>query len=276
VNVYAELLNRHLTSYKASRLGVDEPGTFRHKGIDLEYGHILPMDLKWLNLLEPFRGEIRRYLEAHPEISPHKFFHHLNSSQAFALNLFYPFFQEGGSENLIRALGREGSMASWCPEYVPDAQEGTNVDVAWHDAGGSWTYCEVKLSEQGFGTAKHDQRHEEKLAVTYGPVLDPYCPPELLEPATFFANYQILRNVWLAAKDEHASVLFLMPRENERLWGPLQSVIRVLTPDLSERIHVVAVEDVLTMLARDDSLPARLRCQAGLLVEKYLPVGSTN
>ena len=276
MNGYAERLTLHLTTYRAARLAVDEPGIFRHKGIDLEYDHILPMGLKWLNLLEPFRMEIRRHLDAHPEVRLHKFFHHLNSSQAFALNLFYPFFQEGGSENLIRALGREGSVASWCPEYVPDAQEGTNVDMAWRDRGGSWTHCEVKLSEQGFGSAKHDQRHEEKLTAIYGPVLRPYCPPELLEPPTFFANYQILRNVWLAANDEHASVLFLMPRENERLWAPLQSVIRVLTPDLSERIHVVAVEDVLTTLAGDHSLPARLRCQAELLVEKYLPAGSTN
>jgi len=66
VNSYQETLYRHLESYKASRLGVDKPGLFRHKGVDIEYGHILPVELKWLNLLEPFRAEIKAYLDAHP------------------------------------------------------------------------------------------------------------------------------------------------------------------------------------------------------------------
>ena len=68
MNSYQETLNRHLENYKASRLGVDQPGTFRHKGVHIEYGHILPVELKWLNIpLEPFRAEIRAYLDAHPD-----------------------------------------------------------------------------------------------------------------------------------------------------------------------------------------------------------------
>ena len=273
---YAELLNRHLTTYKASRLGVDEPGTFRHKGVDIEYGHILPAQLKWLNLLEPFRAEVRGYLDAHRDVRPHKYFHHLNSSQAFALNLFYPFFATGASGKLLRALQMNGSVSGWRLEHVPDSQEGTNVDVAWHDDDGSWTYCEVKLSEQGFGTAKHDQEHENKLAAIYRPVLGAYCPAELLEPGPFFANYQILRNVWLVARDPSASLLFLLPRRNASLWGPLQSVIDALTPDLAGRVHIAAVEDVLSMLCSDDSLSRQLGAYAELLTEKYVPPASAS
>ncbi len=274
MNSYQEILNRHLESYKASRLGVDKPGIFRHKGVDIEYGHILPVELKWLNLLEPFRAEIRAYLDAHPNVRPHKYFHHLNSSQAFAFNLFWPFFEAGASASLLRALQVSGSVADWCLEHLPDAQEGTNVDVAWHDGEGRWTYCEVKLSEQGFGTAKRDQRHEDKRVKIYQPVLGPYCPAELMEPGRFFTNYQILRNVWLVARAPTASLLFLMPRRNESLWGPLRSVLEVLPPDLAGRIHVVAVEDVLDTLCGDQSLSRQLGAYAELLTEKYVPRAS--
>ena len=271
MNGYQESLNRHLANYKASRLGVDKPGTFRHKGVDIEYGHILPVELKWLNLLEPFRAEIRNYLDAHRDVRPHKYFHHLNSSQAFALNLFVPFFGTGAPAPLLRALQMDGSVSDWRLEYVPYAEEGTNVDVAWRDEDGSWTYCEVKLSEQGFGMAKRDQRHEDKLVKIYQPVLEAYCPAELLEPGRFFADYQILRNVWLVAREPTASLLFLLPRRNESLWGPLRSVLDVLPATLAERIHVVAVEDVLDTLCRDQSLSRQLGAYAELLTEKYVP-----
>lgn len=82
MSTYAKELHRHLSAYKASRLGVKEAGVFTHKGKDIRYGHILPKDLRWLNILEPFRAEIREYVEVHPEVRLHKYFHHLNSSQA--------------------------------------------------------------------------------------------------------------------------------------------------------------------------------------------------
>ncbi len=160
---FTKELQKHLTAYKSSRLGVREAGIFLHKGKEVRHGHILPKDLKWLNILEPFRSEIREYLNARREIRLHKYFHHLNSSQAFALNLFFPFFEGGASSALLRALGTNGSVSNWLFELVPDAEEGTNVDISWKDTNGSWTYCEVKLSEQEFGKAKGEERHYSKL-----------------------------------------------------------------------------------------------------------------
>ncbi len=40
-------------------------------------------------------------------------------------------------------------------------------------------------------------------------LLSAYCPAELLEPQSFFANYQVLRHLWLAASDLKASAVFL-------------------------------------------------------------------
>lgn len=270
---YTKELQSHLTSYKHSRLGVREAGIFLHRGVELRCGHILPKELKWLNILEPCRKEVHRYIGAHPDIRLHKFFHHLNSSQAFALNLFFPYFEGGhaASSALIRSLGTKGTASSWMPEHLPDADEGTNVDISWQSEQGGWTHCEVKLSEAEFGKAKHDPRHLKKLKEIYGPVLQPYCPATMLEPAIFFGYYQILRNVWLAARDPAASVVFLLPRHNEPLWKPLDEVVSSLEPSLRKRIHFAAMEDVLEKLTKDKSCPPRLSWYAELLSEKYVP-----
>lgn len=270
MTTYTKALQRHLAAYKASRLGVKESGTFVHNGRELHYAHILPRDLRWLNVLEPIRTELREYLEAHPEVKLHKYFHHLNSSQAFALNLFFPFFGLGSPTPLLRALGLPGEMASWQPEHVPVAEEGTNVDVMWSAPDGAKTYCEVKLSEQEFGVAPDDRRHQEKLARIYGPVLSGHCAPALLEPRAFFAHYQLLRNVWLAAREPVSSIVFLVPRANTALWPVLDAFVQQLAPSLARRVHAVAVEDVLSEVASSKRTPPRLAWYAQLLQEKYV------
>ena len=266
---FAQSLQRHLALYKVGRLGVKEAGVFVYRGREIKRAHILPKELKWLNLLESYRAEIQAYLSANPGVRLHKYFHHLNSSQAFALNLFYPFFEHGGTPQLLRALGVEGSVESWHPEIVPVPKEGTNVDVGWLNADGRWTYCEVKLTETEFGSAKDDDHHRKKVAETYRSALVDHCTTELLEDDSFLTNYQILRNLWLATRTADTSVLFLVPERNADLWEPLHKVLDCLQPSLRQRVHVAAIEDVLRGLVEDDSLPPRLAAHAMSLVEKY-------
>src|SRR5438094_9661392 len=100
---YQATLQEHLARYAKRRLGIFEQGTYRGR----PYSHVLPSGLRFLNLLESIRAELQDYLRAHPSITPHPDFHHLNSSQAFAFNLFYPFFAAGGDQAraLSAALG---------------------------------------------------------------------------------------------------------------------------------------------------------------------------
>ncbi|MAT71163.1 MAG: hypothetical protein CMJ58_16755 [Planctomycetaceae bacterium] len=267
---YTQSLQRHLAAYKASRLGVKESGTFVRNGRERHYAHILPKELRWLNVLEQIRTEVREYLELHPEVKSHKYFHHLNSSQAFAINLFFPYFEQGAPSALLQAMGLSGEFAGWQPEHIADISEGTNVDVMWHAPSGAKTYCEVKLSEQEFGVARDDRRHRQKLDEIYKPVLFGQCAPELLEPRIFFAHYQLLRNVWLAAREPDASVVFLAPRANTALWSQLNPFIKQLAPSLRRRVHAVAIEDVLAQLVSSQKVPPQLAWYALLLQEKYV------
>lgn len=270
---YQERLLKHLAIHKRTVLDIEEAGVFRHKGTDVPKAHILPVGKKWGNLLEPARGPVQEYLAANPQITLHRYFHHLNSSQAFAFNLFFPFFagDEDAQDALLRAFGQEGRLAKWEPEAVPDALEGTNLDARWELSDGTVVLCEVKLSESEFGRARNDTAHLHKLASIYAPVLRQHLAPDLLEPGAFFAQYQVLRNIWHLVRTPSARLVFLLPRENDALWTPLGCTLDRLDVPLRRRISVVAVEDLLERLKTDAECPLALRAHVLRLQDKYVP-----
>jgi hypothetical protein len=219
---YEAEIKKRMGGYARRRLGVLEKGTFKGK----EYKHILPSRLRFLNFLESVRAELQDYLLANPSIKLHKYFHHLNSSQAFALNLFFPYFSSGGGaeKSLCRALGINGDVLSWKFEHILDEKEGTNIDVMWKVSDTASVFCEVKLTEREFGAAKNDDRHQKKLNEIYRPKLQFLVSGELLKEKAFFKNYQILRNIYLLSGNSGHQLVFFLPRENELLREPLQEV----------------------------------------------------
>lgn len=186
---FHRLFNQQLSEYRVKRLGIRDRGTFQYRGKHLPKDHILPVDLAENNLLAPFREEILAHVKS-TGIARHKYFHHLNSSQAFALNLFYPFFKRGQSKVLLQALGQRGLAKDWAFERVWNKAEGTNVDVCWRltrqGQRDTNVFCEVKLTEQKFGTADADADHLRKLQQIYTPRFAAAgCDPELLTPELF-------------------------------------------------------------------------------------------
>ena len=270
---YRNELIEHLVAYKRTHLGSIVAGTYNYRGQNVLRQHILPHRDGLLNLMESTREEIVVYLSSNPQIKKHKYFHHLNSSQAFALNLFVPYFQsrDGAAESLLTALGQKGSLVGWELESVPDTVEGTNLDAVWDTSEGVRTFCEVKLSEQDFGKARRDQRHLDKLREIYLPRLAPYLDQEMQAPTAFFASYQILRNVWHMLGTANARLLLLLPRANANLWPLLGGILARLPPSVHERISTVAIEDVLKHLQTDPRCPRELRAYAEQLQTKYVP-----
>ena len=266
---YQQSLLAHLGNYAKQRLGIFEKGIYN----DRPYAHILPSRLRFLNLLESFRSEIQDYLRKHRSIKLHRYFHHLNSSQALAFNVFYPYFEEGQSaaRALSRALGFDARVISWEFEHIPDPIEGTNTDVMWRISNSACIYCEVKFSENRFGAAKIDDDHLKKLEKIYRPRLASLIPEYLLDEKVFFKNYQLLRNISLLAEnDEHCLVIFL-PRENEQLKAQMKGVLDSIEPKVRSRIKDIYLEDCLTSLQREKSIPEKLRVHAFNLAEKYMP-----
>jgi hypothetical protein len=269
---YRDQLIDHLCAYKETVLGITTPGIYRYRGRSIECRHILPKAERWCNILEPIRAAVREYLKLHPEIELHRYFHNLNSSQAFALNLFFPYF-EGGPDRaqiLVRALGQEGTLQDkqWKLEDVPDKVEESNIDVTWMTISKIRMLCEIKLTETSFGKAKDDEHHLDKLRRLYEPRLRDRIDPELLRPKHFFQNYQILRNVWHLAGGEASKLIFLLPQANADSWRSVAAILPRIQAELRTAISIVSVESVISALCSDPT-DVSLQEYANSLAAKY-------
>lgn len=269
---YGEKLKRHLADFKCRELAIGRPGVYRHRGTDYSYHHILPSPHEDQVFTAEARPAAMEFLARHPG-KRHRYVHHLNSSQAFAFNLFFPYFSgpPEAAAALLRSLGQGGPLVAWEPEAVPDAEEESNIDMTWLGADGVRTFCEVKLTEGDFGKAADDERHRAKLAGIYGGVLRGHLRPELLEAPAFFAGYQFYRNLWHAARVERSRLLFLLPRANIRLWEILAGLLSGVLPATLERVTAVAMEDVIGTLEADGLCPAPHREYARKLRARYIP-----
>lgn len=265
---YQNDLEKHLTDYKNSVLGISEPGVFRHSGRDVLKGHILPFPYSSRNLFQ----EAGDFFIVYPNIKRHKCFHHLNSSQAFAFNLFFPYFsgKPESASALLRALGCGGVFAGWEPEEVPDPLEGSNIDVCWWTTDGVKTFCEVKLSETDFGKAVDDDRHRAKLADIYSPKLDTHLERGGLDGSVFFDAYQFNRNVWHMVHEDRSRLVFLLPRANVALWERLHQLLQGVVPQTRKRITAVAIESVIADLCADEQCSSGMREYANKLKRKYV------
>jgi hypothetical protein len=265
---YEQILKRHLEAYRLGRLGGVESGVYESNGTTRPYGHILPTDLKWLNILEPFRLEVKEYQVANG-LSLHRYFHHLNSSQAFTFNLFIPLFQHA-PEALAAAL-QTRALKTLQLEYCADPVERTQVDVLWTIDEATQVYCEVKLSESEFGSTDGLGRHQRKLEETYRPMLGKHVSEAIWEAngAIFFKFYQVYRNLWLAARPgrDTDQVRFLLPRANIALSTQLSEALDFVRAGLRSRTQILYIEDVLRQIAR---LP-QTAWYGGMLEEKYVP-----
>jgi hypothetical protein len=266
---YRDDLITHLETYKETRLGVFEFGLDKNKK---RYRHILPIEIKALNIIEKFRAELVAYIEGNESVSYDSGFHHLNSSQAFAFNLFFPFFWIVEQSTVLQnSFDLEGVISEWHFEYIPQTEEGSNIDVAWKSRNSPWNFCEVKLTETNYGTATPNEERLAKLNDIYAPRLQNIVPPDFLNPDTFFKNYQVLRNLSYLHLPEVENVFFLMPRGNTIALRHLNLVLQFVSAEYRSQIHVVFLEDLVEKLLQSVSISPELRCYMNSFSEKYLP-----
>lgn len=268
---YQESLKKHLVEYKRQILRINGSGMFSSAEGLVPHEHILPLADSSRNLLEEAE-RLESALPADQRPRRHHLFHHLNSSQAFAFNLFFPYFSgtPDAASALLRALGCQGVLADWTPEKVPDADEATNIDVYWRTTDGKSTYCEVKLSEAEFGKAADDARHRNKLEQKYRQRLAPHLEPGRLEKLAFFEGYQFYRNIWHTVQLDRSRLIFLLPRANTGLWKRSNDLMLGVLPHTRARISIVAMEDVISALCCDERCPGEMRGYAGKLKQKYV------
>lgn len=256
----ADLLD-HLATYKRDTLAVRENGTFFGR----EYPHILPPKRGRLNILPRFRDQF--YASSHSRIRFHQFFHHLNSSQALCVNLFYPLVARHQLQLLTRYVGIEtDSYPTPTFEKLSEIENSkrrrTNFDFHLRYPEGQEIFVEVKYTERQFGRAADDAEHREKFDRTYAPLLrnSTYLVDKCHDRTFFLANYQVLRNLIHAGPK--ARILFLLPSAKFSIANDLvKSVEKLLTDSGKALVQVIFLDDLVTYFTS--------RCDDRVLVEYY-------
>jgi len=211
---FKENVFKHLAEYKEQELSISKMGYWKGK----PYGHILPKEMENRNILAHyltsfFSSEIRN-------IKFHRYFHHLNSSQAMCINFFFPLFIERRLEFVTDFIGFKNEVVDFRSVQFEKESEidginnrrPTQFDFYFETESGKRFFFETKYTEYGFGSAKDDSDHRDKYKEVYMPHLSRVVHPEYSEVRTFFKYYQIIRNLIHIDKDSYMTIARLLER----------------------------------------------------------------
>jgi len=160
-------VKEHLGEYKRSILNISEDGIYNYKNKEIRYEYILHKDKYKLNIIEKYRSSFF-HSDYYKRITLHKYFHHLNSSQAMCINFFYPLIEENLLKSILNIMGIEGEINynhnDICFEKVSKIETNVgrkiNFDFYMKLDSGIKIYFEIKYTENGFGKIKKDKEHK--------------------------------------------------------------------------------------------------------------------
>ena len=266
---YQKKVKQHLGTYKKEVLGVDEKGLFKHNGNEYCFDHILPKQLADLNIMKEYREPFLN--SDYSKINYHRYFHHLNSSQALCINLFFPLIHEQKLNVILELLELPGKgvRRSEFEKLSPIEQTSgrkTNFDFYLELTDGKQIFFEVKYTEQEFGKAKHDQRHIEKFEKTYLPLLrnNPFICEEFKTVNMFLGNYQIMRNLVHIGESDY--VVFLFPEANQNIQKQASMAFnKMLSEKGREKLKILYLEEMVQHILKS--------LEPGLIMDHFLDFG---
>jgi len=272
---YQDGIKKHLSDYKIPYLGIKEDGTWRGR----QYPHILPSEHYKLNILGTIRDQFWNYYESGESglnQKRHINFHHLNSSQAMCFNLFFPFIMENYRYLTILLdtlkLPKE-NVSEVSFEKVINAEEGTNFDFYIKYYNGMQVLFEVKFSENGFGSARNDQRHREKYNSIYKKLIENVISKKFQAHSLFFKHYQLIRNLAYLGEGEQNNLYFIYPIENRSLDRKVDQLLpAILERRFEDRVNVGHIENIISALVSrcEDQNHQLLKKHFEWFIRKYI------
>jgi len=192
------------------------------------------------------------------------------TSKAMTRDLFSPFLENGRvDERLLLALGIAAGDCEGRFEHVVDPVEGTAFDFYMETKSGRRYFFDVKLSEAGFDSCADDDRHREKLERHYRPHLREHVDAKWLEPAAFFANYEVLRHLSYLGRYADSGLVFIFPKANEGLMAGEETIKQIVSKSLAPRVAVFHVEYLVGRILDDAAEDESLRKYCLELRERY-------
>lgn len=231
----------HLTFYKLNTLNITEDGEWwkNHK----KYSHILPIERKYENIInKSFRTDLENLLKSD---TVHLGFHHLNSSQALALNLFGPLVVSKQLSIIDKNIFNDSKGHF---EYIQDKRENTNFDFFVLNNENRF-YFEVKYTENDFGKAKDDSKHKQKYLEIYKDKLENIAN---VSEKDFYKEYQIWRNIIYA---ESGYVFFVLPDFRTDLISKVKNVkCKIKNSTIENRVNILSINSLISKAKEIKSL----------------------
>ena len=239
---YNAQITKHLAEYKVGTLGIIENGTWwKNKK---EYQHILPKNKFIENIID--KGFQMELLSLICIDDLHLGFHHLNSSQALALNLFGPLIITNNLSvigNLLQIEIYDSAESEF--EHIENQNENTNFDY-YIEGNNLNIYFEVKYTEDSFGTAKDDEEHKNKYLKIYKDKLDNIVK---ITRKQFFNNYQLWRNILYS---DNGYIVFVLPFFRKDLIDIVESAKKMISEN--QKIKILYIEDIVNKCKNIDAL----------------------
>lgn len=245
----------HLSKYKKNILKITKNGIYIKE--KREYSHILPKEIEIKNIIySEYLMDLWDYVKR-SNLKLHNDFHHLNSSQAFCFNLFYPIIMENELRMLLNTYEK---ITDWDFEYIPDKIEKTNFDVFIKTKENNY-YFEIKYLENNFPKQEVKDRKIERYHEIYENKLSIF---KNVTPDVFFDNYQIFRNLSYIHK---GIINFVFPKTRLDLDIQLKTILeKYCDKVLLEKINIIYVEDILSRVSNNKKLIEYYK----LFSEKYM------
>ncbi len=236
MTTWKDKIFQHLSEYKETELGIHENGIW--VGNKKKYPHILPYKYTSSNLIEGKYHYSSLKWSINSEKSLHPGFHHLNSSQALAINLFVPFIEEDILQSLLQRIGIDDEGVCGKFEHVENREEGTNFDFFIEGKKHKY-FFEVKYSEDRYGYATNNENHRNKFQDIYQPKLRTI---HNIQREEFFRKYQLWRNISYA---NEGYIIFVFPRFRKDLTKITNEAIgKIQTPD---KVKILYIDDIVSV-----------------------------
>lgn len=257
-------IKEHLAEYKLSVLRIFNNGIWKQN--NKQYAHILPENQYLMNLIE---GDYHANLcTIANSIKRHCDFHHLNSSQALAINLFGPMQSEKDFSRLYDNGIEVSSYTDSRFEY--EQPDGTIFDF-YINNGVKNIYFEVKYTEETFGTKSKSKNNDSRWTELYDPTRDSYktSMDKILKDNTkakdlFFSQYQLWRNIVRISNND--TVVFVFPASRKDLEEEVKSAIEEVKPEYANSIKILHIDDICKSGENHDKLSSHY----AKFREKYL------
>ncbi|MCK4798080.1 MAG: hypothetical protein KAT05_11905 [Spirochaetes bacterium] len=256
---YKDSILEGLIDYKKNEMEIEDPGIFRYRGRNLKKDHILPQEFISPNILEKYRESF--YASKLSSINFHRYFHHLNSSQAMCINLFLPFiFEKGLLKYLFSYLNLPAEKMDKAEfekksdvEIMGRGGRKTNFDFFIQTKIGNKFYFEIKYTENGFASTHIDEKHIKKFSNTYSSLLtdNMYINEEYKSMDSFLSNYQIMRNLVHIAEKRY--VIFVIPKQNKKVYNQATEAERnILSATGKKYFKILTIEEFLNYILNLD------------------------